>query len=84
MHYVYLLKSRTDNKFYLGTTGDLKRRFDEHQTGQNKSTRSRKPFVLVYYEAYRLKQDAIERERRLKQFKNSYKRLLERLKASSA
>ena len=83
MHYVYVLKSLTDGKFYLGATEDLKRRFSEHQNGESRATRNRKPFVLVYYEAYQSKKDALIRERKLKQFKNTYKRLIERL-ANSA
>jgi predicted GIY-YIG superfamily endonuclease len=31
MHYVYILNSERDSsRFYIGCTGDLKRRFTEH------------------------------------------------------
>lgn len=83
MHYVYVLKSLKDDKSYIGQTSDLKRRFAEHQNGDSVSTKNRKPFVLVYYEAYRAKADAVLRERKLKQFKNTYKRLMERLEHSA-
>ncbi|MFZ2521883.1 MAG: GIY-YIG nuclease family protein [Minisyncoccia bacterium] len=51
MFYVYILKSEKDNNLYTGYTNDLKRRLIEHNSGKSKSTKSRKPFELIYYEA---------------------------------
>ncbi len=82
MFYVYILKSSLDDKLYIGYTNDLKRRFSEHNSGLNTSTKHRRPFELVYYEAYKSKIDAMERERKLKQFKNSYTELCKRMKNS--
>ena len=79
MFYVYVLKSKIDESLYIGVTEDLRRRFQEHNLGQSKSTRFKKPFTLVYYEAYRSKKDALIREKRLKKFKNSYKELKKRI-----
>jgi len=42
MHYVYILISKKDGKFYTGSTNDLKRRFDEHNGGKVESTRGLK------------------------------------------
>jgi putative endonuclease len=66
MFYVYLLKSRKDNNFYIGSTGDLKKRFTEHNSGKVFSTKLRTPFDLVYYEAYKDESDARRREQALK------------------
>ena len=63
MYYVYILKSLTDKKLYSGYTDNLKRRFREHNNGEVESTRNRKPFTLVYYEAYQHQQDATAREK---------------------
>lgn len=82
MFYVYIIKSKKDNKLYIGVTGDLKRRFREHNQGLNKSTKHRVPFELVYYEAYFSEKDAKSREQKLKQFKNSYKELKKRIENS--
>lgn len=79
MFYVYILKSDKDGKLYVGLTNDLRRRFKEHNTGQNKSTKSRRPFKLAYYEAYLDFKDAEIRETKLKQFKNSYTELKKRI-----
>lgn len=62
MYYVYILKSTKDNKHYIGSTNDLKRRFKEHQLGKVDSTKSRRPFLLEYYEAYSSKELAIRQE----------------------
>ena len=66
MHYLYILQSLKDKNFYTGTTSDLKRRLKEHNSGKNFSTAPRKPFKLIYYEAYLLKNDAEDREKYLK------------------
>lgn len=66
MYYVYLLKSESDQKLYIGSTNDLKRRVIEHNTGAVRSTKARIPFTLRYYEAYKIEQDARSREYSLK------------------
>lgn len=65
-HYLYILQSQKDGKFYTGITGDLRQRLNEHNSGENTSTSYRIPFKLIYYEAYLLKQDAEAREKYLK------------------
>lgn len=67
MFYVYILKSIKDEELYIGSTNDLKRRFQEHNKGLVRSTLKRKPFILIYYESYRSEKDARMRESRLKQ-----------------
>ena len=61
-HYLYVLLSLKDNKFYIGSTNDLKRRLQEHQQGKNISTAKRRPLKLIFYEAYPTKSDAERRE----------------------
>ncbi len=51
MLYVYVLKSMKDDKFYVGFTRDLKLRFNQHEKGLVDSTKNRRPFKLIYYEA---------------------------------
>lgn len=66
MEYVYILQSKKDMKFYVGWTNDLRKRFSEHQEGKSKSTKYRRPFCLVYYEACINREDAKVREKYLK------------------
>jgi len=66
MWYVYVLRSLQDGTHYTGFTGDLRQRLEEHNAGKVTSTKDRKPFELVYYEASRNQKDALHRERYLK------------------
>jgi putative endonuclease len=52
MHYVYVLKSQIKERIYIGETADLKNRLERHNLGKVKSTKSYKPWKLIYYEAY--------------------------------
>ena len=66
MSYVYVLQSQLDSGLYIGMTGDLRRRLEQHQSGESRSTKGRRPWKLIYYEAYLVKQDAEGRETFLK------------------
>ena len=66
MFYVYVIQSGSDAGLYIGMSGDLRRRFLEHQNGESRSTKGRRPWKLIYYEAYVDEQDAVGRERFLK------------------
>ena len=67
MYYVYILKSDKDGSLYKGFTEDLKRRVREHNTGESNSfTKSRRPWKLVYYEAFLHKKDGRREELFLK------------------
>ena len=66
MHYVYIMKSKKDNKMYTGYTKDLRKRFSEHQLGKSQSTKGRGPFSIIYYEACCDQADAYAREKYLK------------------
>ncbi|MFC3414162.1 GIY-YIG nuclease family protein [Algoriphagus hitonicola] len=66
MFYVYVLQSQLDKKFYTGFTSNLKRRLQEHENGLSLSTKHRRPFDLVYFEACLSQKDALHREKYLK------------------
>ncbi|MEK7577432.1 MAG: GIY-YIG nuclease family protein [Patescibacteria group bacterium] len=60
--FTYVLKSKKDHKLYIGSSGDLKTRLQSHNAGKVESTKSRRPFDLIYYEACGSKKKAEERE----------------------
>ncbi len=66
MFYVYLLESIKDNSWYIGYSSDLKKRFESHNKGENKATKSKRPWKLIHYEAYSNRIDAKGREKFLK------------------
>ncbi|MBI4377951.1 MAG: GIY-YIG nuclease family protein [Nitrospinae bacterium] len=50
-YYVYILRCK-DGHLYNGYTSDLNHRLLEHHQGKVRSTKSRFPVELVYYEIY--------------------------------
>jgi len=82
MFYVYVLRSRKDEKLYIGYTDDLRRRLSEHNKGLSRATKSRIPLDLVYYEAYASQADAKVREKRLKSSAGANTALKRRLRDS--
>lgn len=81
MYFVYLLKSTINGDIYVGRTDDLKNRYKLHNQGRVKSTKAFKPWILIYYEAYKVKSDATKRERSLKMHAVKHE-LLKRLESS--
>ena len=66
MFFVYVLLSKKDKSFYVGKTDDIVRRMKEHKQGKVKSTKHRRPFIILFYEGYFLKKIVSKRERFLK------------------
>ena len=53
MKYVYILQSEGDpDRFYIGSTTDLKKRLGEHNSGQSIHTKKYKPWKLKTYIAF--------------------------------
>lgn len=64
--YTYVLRSKKDNKLYIGYTDNLKNRVAKHTKGLVLATKDRRPLSLVYYEACSNEQKAIKREKYFK------------------
>lgn len=76
MNYTYIVRCR-DNTLYTGWTTDLDKRVKAHNLGKGaKYTRSRGPVVLVYYEKYRTKEEAMRREWEIKRLSRKEKEKL--------
>jgi len=78
MYFVYILQSQKDQKFYIGSTSDVNARLDYHNSGRQRSTRHRIPFILVYTEEFQDKSQAEKREKQIKSYKGgeAFKKLL--------
>lgn len=64
--YVYVVESLEDKLWYTGCTNNLIKRLKDHNDGKVYATKSRKPFILIYYEVSHNKYDAFTREKYLK------------------
>ena len=82
MFYLYILKSTVDYNLYIGSTNDLRLRFSEHNNGKVRSTKSRAPFELRYYESFYKESDARRREFSLKKDGKALAQLKNRISES--
>lgn len=68
MNYTYMVRC-ADGTLYTGWTNCLEKRVREHNQGKNgaKYTKTKRPVVLVYYEGFATKEEAMRREYAIKQ-----------------
>ena len=77
-HYVYILQSKKDNKYYIGESADVYARLAYHNAGKQRSTKNRIPFVIVLIEEHETRELALQREKQIKSWKggNAFKQLV--------
>ncbi len=72
-YYVYILSNKSKT-LYIGVTNDLKRRMFEHKNKLvNGFTKRYNLTKLVYFEVFNNSQDAIRREKQLKNWHREWK-----------
>ena len=71
LYFVYILRSRSSGRFYIGSCSHLLRRFHQHQSNSVPATRHRGPWWMPYYEIFPTLSAARRRERQLKRMKSS-------------
>ncbi len=78
MWFVYILQSEKNRKYYIGCSNDLGRRLQEHNLGQNESTKNNIPYKIVHVEEYANQQEAYGREKQIKSYKGgeAFKKLI--------
>ena len=75
-HYAYIVEC-ADGTYYCGYTNDLEKRIETHNRGKGaKYTKPRLPVVLVYYEEFESKEEAMSREWHLKHLSHAQKKAL--------
>ena len=86
MYCVYILRSKKDNKHYIGYTNNLERRMQDHNRGKSISIKQRGPFDLILSEEYATRIEALRREKQIKSFKGgeAFKKLLNKATLSSS
>ncbi len=62
MYHTYILKSLKDETYYKGNTQDLQKRLKSHNSGKVRSTKAHRPWTLHYFETFKTKKEAIQRE----------------------
>ena len=73
MFIVYVLKSESTDKKYIGQTADMNRRLFQHNDSSNNfseyTKKNKGPWKLVYKEEYESRQEAMKREKQLKGYR---------------
>ncbi len=73
-YFVYMLASRKRGTLYIGVTNDLARRVSEHRGGTASGfTRKYRVHRLVYAETFDEIEDAIRREKAMKEWQRAWK-----------
>jgi putative endonuclease len=70
MFTLYILHSKTVDRYYVGYTNDIVRRLSEHNRINGKFTDAGIPWILVYSECFSTKKEAMDRERFIKNQKS--------------
>ncbi|MDP2665598.1 MAG: GIY-YIG nuclease family protein [bacterium] len=79
MFYVYLIKSTRYDWVYVGSTSNLENRLHEHNAGAVRSTKFRRPYVLIYSETFDKIGDARRREKSIKADRIEKERIVKKL-----
>ena len=70
MAHVYILQSLVNSRYYIGSTNNLERRIEEHNTGKSTYTKLTRPFKLMYSQEFDSLKDAHTIELKLKKLKS--------------
>ena len=77
MYTVYILYSKTSLKYYTGQTNNLEDRLFRHNSGLSLSTKTGRPWSLIYQIQFNTRSEAVQLEIKIK--KRGAKRYLEDL-----
>jgi len=77
MYSVYILTNKNKTVLYIGVTGHLAERIQQHRAGEVEGfTKRYNVHHLMYYETYQTMDDAKKRERAMKKWNRSWKEKL--------
>ena len=66
MFYIYILYSKSLDRYYTGHTHCVLDRLNRHNSGRSKATLVGVPWEIVHIESFKTKSDAYKRERSIK------------------
>ena len=66
MYYVYVLRSLKDGRLYKGLTQNVEKRLNQHNQGENRSTKGFAPWELVLTKSFDSREKARYYEKYLK------------------
>ncbi|MEK7637244.1 MAG: GIY-YIG nuclease family protein [Patescibacteria group bacterium] len=69
MFFLYILQSKTDGSYYIGSCENITTRLLLHNQGKVRSTKRGSPWMLVYQESFTTRSEAYAREQQIKSWK---------------
>jgi putative endonuclease len=69
-YYLYILKSKTKEKFYVGVSSNPQRRLIYHNSIEKGFTARYRPWEIVYAKEFHSKSEALKVERKIKRWKS--------------
>ncbi|KAF2331083.1 GIY-YIG nuclease family protein [Flavobacterium ginsenosidimutans] len=70
MFYIYIIYSKTLDKYYVGSCQNIEQRLQDHLNSRSKFTKVAKDWVLKYSEAFNTRSEAYQREIQIKKMKS--------------
>ncbi|MCP2028031.1 putative endonuclease [Flavobacterium sp. HSC-32F16] len=70
MFYIYIIYSKTLDKYYIGSCQDIERRLQDHLNGRSTFTKTAKDWELKYFETFLTRSEACRRELQIKKMKS--------------
>ncbi len=72
--FTYILSNKNKTVLYIGATGNLKERVENHMSGEASIfTKKYSVNELIYYESFSLYTEAFKREKQIKNWKKEWK-----------
>ncbi|HUH35730.1 MAG TPA: GIY-YIG nuclease family protein [Moheibacter sp.] len=64
--HIYIIYSTQLDLYYVGQTNNLERRLLDHRNSRSNYTKRAKDWILVYFESFESRSDALRREKEIK------------------
>jgi len=68
---LYIIESIKNKSYYIGSAKDVERRVGQHNSGNVKATKYKRPYKLVFSQSFNTIEKAREAERKIKKWKRS-------------
>ncbi|MFN3871994.1 MAG: GIY-YIG nuclease family protein [Ignavibacterium sp.] len=69
-YFTYIIESVSNRSWYIGHTNNITRRLEEHNSGENISTKNKGPWKLIFLRSFDSNLEANRFELKLKKLKN--------------
>ena len=70
MFYVYIIYSKSADKYYVGSCQNIEQRINDHLNSRSKYTKMAKDWELKYSESFTTRSESYQREMQIKKMKS--------------